>query len=129
MIFVVALDRHPILFARPGAKVDHFAALGAERAERRFRAPRYRFRAARVADGVICPGHRSQRKLEHARKHNTGADFHIANCFRLLIWLPSISLLGRRWRNSSRNSVSRLDLKEHEQTAQDSILERMSSEG
>jgi len=50
-------------------------------------------------------------ELEHAGKPNAGADLHITNLVRLLIRLPRLSLLGRRWQNSSRNSASMFNLK------------------
>ncbi len=53
-----AFDRHSIFLARPGTQVDHFAAFGAERAERRFRSPAHRCAAARAADCAVILGHR-----------------------------------------------------------------------
>lgn len=75
-ILVTAFYRHTIFLVRPGAQVDHFAALGTERAVRRFRRPADRFCAARAVDGRVVSGHRL-----------------LALTAQLLAWSNSTSLL------------------------------------
>ncbi len=59
-ILVFSFDRYAIFLARPGAQVDQFAALGAERAEGRFRPPSHWLGAARADDRAAILGHRGR---------------------------------------------------------------------
>src|SRR5512140_3680985 len=60
-ILVIAFDCYAIFLVRPCAKINHLAALGAERAEWRFRSPMHRYTATRATDCALILGHRLHR--------------------------------------------------------------------